>query len=77
MVVERSSLVSVLFREVLGHPNISFFPFISFRTFLTSPYFLYIMGGEEFQWRTISYRANKDLIFVHVVQLKPMIKAHS
>ena len=35
------------------------------------------MGGEEFKWRTISYRASKDLIFVHTVQRKPMIKAHS
>ena len=35
------------------------------------------MGREEFQWHTISYRDSKDLILVHMVQLKPMIKAHS
>ena len=35
------------------------------------------MGGEEFVWRTISYGASKDLILVHIVQLKPMITAHS
>ena len=35
------------------------------------------MGGEEFKWHIISYRASKDLILVHTVQLKPMIKAHS
>ena len=28
------------------------------------------MGGEEFKWRTISYRASKDPILVHTVQLK-------
>ena len=26
---------------------------------------------------TISYRASKDLILIHTVQLKPMMKAHS
>ena len=36
-----------------------------------------LVGGEEFKWHTISYRASKDLILVHTVQLKPMIKAHS
>ena len=34
------------------------------------------MGGEEFKWRTIRYRASKDFILVHTVQLKPMIKAY-
>ena len=43
--------------------------------------------GGRYQWagrnlncvsqHTISYGANKDLILVHTVQLKPMIKAHS
>ena len=31
----------------------------------------------EFKWHTIRYRASKDLISVHTVQLKPTIKAHS
>ena len=35
------------------------------------------MSREEFKWSTIRYRASKDLILVHAVQLKPMIKAHS
>ena len=32
------------------------------------------MGGEEFKWRTIRYKASKDLTLVHAVQLKPMIR---
>ena len=35
------------------------------------------MGRQELKWRqlkTISYLARKDLILVHVVQLKPMVK---
>ena len=35
------------------------------------------MGREEFKWHTLSYRASKDIILVHIVQLKLMIKAHS
>ena len=35
------------------------------------------MGGENgVSQGTISYGASKDLILVHRVQLKPMIKAH-
>ena len=41
---------------------------------MTTPY---LPGGEEFKWRTKSYRASKDLILVQTVQLKPMIKAYS
>ena len=35
------------------------------------------VGGEEFKWHTIVYRASKDLILVNTVQLKPKMKAHS
>ena len=38
------------------------------------------MGREEYigvSQHTISYGANKDLILVHTVQLKSMIKIHS
>ena len=35
------------------------------------------MGRKEFKWHTISYRTSKDLILVHPVQLKSMIKVHS
>ena len=35
------------------------------------------MGGEnDVNQGTISYGASKDLILVHTVQLKPMIKPH-
>ena len=37
-----------------------------------------MLGGEELNdisQRTISYEASKDLILVHTVQLKPVIKA--
>ena len=39
--------------------------------FLQTPYFPYIVG--RYQW---AGRNSKDLILVHTVQLKPMIKAH-
>ena len=48
-IVESSSLVSVLFREAISHPYISFtskwFFFTSFRTFSKTPY-LYYTGGR-------------------------------
>ena len=50
----------------------------SYRTFSTTPYLPYIGGWYRRAWknlnvgsqRTISYRASKDLILVHTVQLK-------
>ena len=37
------------------------------------------MGGEELKWRQLAHHqlneTAKDLIIVHTVQLKPMIKA--
>ena len=51
-IVESSSHVSVLFREAISHPYISFFHLlvngfsvISFCTFLKTPY-LYYTGGQ-------------------------------
>ena len=51
-IVESSSLVSVLFREVISHPYISFFHLLvngfsvtSFRTFSKTPYLHY--SGER------------------------------
>ena len=52
-IVESSSLVSVLFREAISHPYISFFHLLvngfsvtSFRTFLKTPYtFIILVGG--------------------------------
>ena len=70
-VVESSSIVSVLFREALSHPNIV-------SVLMTTPYLLDIGGwAGKFKWHTIRYRASKDLILVHTVQLKPIIKAQS
>ena len=46
---------------------------------MTTPYLPCIggVGGENgISQGTISYGASKDLILVHTVQLKPMIKAH-
>ena len=65
-VVESSSLVSLLFREVLNHPYISFFHLLvngfsvaCFRTFFMDPYLLLrwevSVGGEEFKWRQLAY----------------------
>ena len=35
------------------------------------------MGGEELKWRQLAHhRANKGLILVHIVKLKPTIKTH-
>ena len=37
------------------------------------------MGGEEFKWHQLAQCqliASNDLILVHTVQLKPMIRAH-
>ena len=56
--------------------------------FSTNPYLPYIggqcrwavsVGKEEFKWCQPAhhYGASKDLILVHIVQLKSMIKAHS
>ena len=68
-IVESSSLVSVLFREVISHPYISFyyllvngFSVTTFRTFSKSPYLLLYwwevsVGGKELKWcqlKTIS-----------------------
>ena len=54
-IVESSSLVSVLFREAISHPYISFFHLLvngfsvtSFRTFSKTPY-LYYTGGR-YRW---------------------------
>ena len=51
-IVESSSLVSVLFREAISHPYISFFHLIvngfsvtGFLTFSETPY-LYYIGGQ-------------------------------
>ena len=67
-IVESSSLVSVLFREAINHPFISFFHLLvngfsvtSFRTFLKTPYLYYTggtwwavsVGGEELKWRQL------------------------
>ena len=54
-VVESSSLVSVLFREVFSHPNISFFHLLvnvfcvtSFRTYFVDPLpSLYVIGPAK------------------------------
>ena len=48
---------------------------------LMTPYLPYISGNCRWAGRnstgiTISYGASKDLILVHTVQLKPMIKAY-
>ena len=39
-----------------------------------------LVGGEELKWRQLTHHhlmSQQDLILVHTVQLKPMIKAHS
>ena len=83
-VVESSSLVSVLFREAISHPYISFFHLLvngfsvtSFRMFLKTTY-LYYTGGRG-GIKMASAKNNQliirnDLILVHAVQLKPTIK---
>ena len=82
-IVESSSLVSVLFREAISHPYISFFHLqvngfsvTSFRTFLKTPY-LYYTGGrggiKMASAKTISLIARNDLFLGHVVQLKSTI----
>ena len=85
-IVESSSFVSVLFREAISHPYISFFHLLingfsvtSFRTFSKTLY-LYYTGGryrggiKMASAKTISYLARNGLILVHAVQLKPTIK---
>ena len=80
LIVESSSLFSVLFREAISHPYISFFHLLvngfsvtSFRTFLKTPY-LYYTGGrggiKMASAKTISLIARNDLFLVHIVQLK-------
>ena len=32
------------------------------------------MGGEELKWRQLQLISSKDIILVHAVQLKPMVK---
>ena len=56
-VIESSSLVSVLFREVFSHPYISFFHLLvngfcvtSFRTFLANCYELSIVGTSPLHY---------------------------
>ena len=51
-IVESSSLVSILFREVISHPYISFFHLLvngfsvtSFRTFSKTPSLVILVGG--------------------------------
>ena len=72
-VVESSSLVSVLIREAISHPYISFlhllvngFSVISFRTFSKTPYLLLYwwavsVGGEELKWRQVKTITVADL----------------
>ena len=82
-IVESSSLVSVLFREAISHPYISFFHLLvngfsvtSFRTFSKSPYFYYTGGQGGIKMASAK---NNQLIssqgphLVHAVQLKPTI----
>ena len=69
-IVESSSLVSVLFREAISHPYISFFHLLvngfsvtSFRTFFEDPLPLLYrwavsVGGEELKWRQLKQSAN-------------------
>ena len=60
-IVESLSLVSVLFREAISHPYISFFHLLvngfsltSFRTFSKTPYrWAVSVGGEELKWRQL------------------------
>ena len=90
-VVDSSSLVSVLFREEFSHPYISFFHLLvngfcvaSVRTFFRGILtILILVGGISGQGGIKMASAStpsvnepaKDLILVHIVQLKPMIKA--
>ena len=73
-IVERSSLVSLLFQGAISHSYISFFYLLvngfsvtSFRTFLKTPYLYYTggryrwavsVGGEELKWRQLKQSAN-------------------
>ena len=62
-IVESSSLVSVLFREAISHPYISFFHLLvngfsvtSFRSFSPLPllyWWAVSVGGEELKWRQL------------------------
>ena len=80
-IVESSSLVSVLFREAISHPYISFFHllvmfflllvFVFFRRHLT---FIKLVGSIDGWGGIIMASARKDLILVHTLQLKPMIE---
>ena len=58
-IVDSLSLVSVLFREALSHPYISFlhllvngYSVINFRTFLKTPYLLY--SGVRYRWAAMN-----------------------
>ena len=64
-IVESSSLVSVLFREAISHPYISFFYLLvngfsvtSFRTFVRPLTFIILVGGEELKWHQLKQSAN-------------------
>ena len=66
LLIESSSLVPVLFRDVFSHPFISFFHLLvnvsfvtCFRTFFDDPYILliggrYPVGGEELNWHQLA-----------------------
>ena len=82
-IVESSSFVSVLFREAISQPYISFFSLLvngfsvtSFRTFSKTPY-LYYTGGRG--GIKMASAKNNQLISSQgpKVQLKPAIKYKS
>ena len=87
-VVESSSLDSILFREAISHPYISFFSFTgkffsvtSFLLFRRPLTYITLVGGIGGQGgiKIVSAKNNQliirnDLILVHAVQLKPTTK---
>ena len=65
--MDRSTLVSILFREAFSHPYITFFHLLvnsfsvtSFCTFFEDPlpslyWWAVLLGGEELKWRQLTH----------------------
>ena len=84
-VVESSSLVSEHFREAFNHPYITSFHLLVnclFPYFFREPLTVFKLvgvsvGEEELKWHQLAHNqlmSRKDLILVHTVQLKPILK---